>query len=100
MYAGIFPQADSVESKVYAFDFRKGLAKDETLTGADFEISVIDGSDPAAVSHLIGPAIVSGTQARQRIAGLVPGVEYEVQAVVTTNQGSTKSLWGRVACVI
>lgn len=94
-----FPPADSVESKIYGFDFKRGLSPDETIVTADFEIFVVDGTDPSASSRLIGPAIVSGVQARQRVAGLVPGVAYLLQATVTTNQGSTKSLYGRVECL-
>jgi hypothetical protein len=100
MLAGLFPPADSVESKIYGFDFRRGLSAGEAITSADFEIFVVDGTDPSANSRLIGPAIVSGTQARQRVAGLVSGVSYVLQATVSTNQGSTKSLWGRVQCVL
>lgn len=94
-----FPPADGVESKIYGFDFKRGLSDDEDITSADFEIFVIDGTDVSASGHLIGPAIVAGTQVRQRVAGLVPGVAYVLQATVSTNQGSTKSLWGRVECV-
>lgn len=98
MLAGSFPPADNVESKIYGFDFKRGLSPGETLSAAVFEIFVVDGTDPAASSRLIGPATISGAQARQRVAGLVPGVAYVLQATVTTNQGSTKSLWGRVEC--
>jgi hypothetical protein len=98
MLAGSFPPADNVESKIYGFDFKRGLSYGETIGTAVFEIFVVDGTDPSANSRLIGPATVSGTQARQRVAGLVPGVTYVLQASVTTNQGSIKSLWGRVEC--
>lgn len=99
MLAGSFPPADNVESKIYGFDFKRGLAAGEAISTAVFEIFVVDGTDPSVGSRLIGPATVSGTQARQRVAGLVPGVAYLLQATVTTNQGSTKSLFGRVECV-
>src|SRR3954466_8471872 len=98
MLAGSFPPADSVESKIYGFDFRRGLSAGESITRVDFEIFVVDGTDPSASSRLIGPATVSGNKARQRVASLVPGVAYVLQATVSTNQGSTKSLWGRVEC--
>lgn len=100
MFVGEFSPADSVESEIYAFDFRRDLASGETLSGADFEISLIDGTDSSANSRLVGPAIVAGTQARQRVSGLVSGAAYKLQAIVTTNQGNTKSLWGRVSCII
>jgi hypothetical protein len=99
MLVGTFPPADSVESKIYGFDFKRGLVIGEEITGADFDIFVIDGTDSGAASHLIGPAVISGTQARQRVAGLVQGVTYVLQATVSTNQGSVKSLWGRVECL-
>jgi hypothetical protein len=100
MYVGEFSPADSVENEIYAFDFKRDLATGEVVESADFEISVIEGTDASASSRLLGPASVSGVQARQRVANLVPGVVYKLQAIVTTNQGNTKSLWGRVTCLI
>lgn len=98
MFVGEFQPADEAESEVFAFDFRRDLAPGEALTAVQFQLSVIDGTDATVASRLIGPAIVSGTQARQRIGTLVDGVTYKVQAIVSTTQGNTKSLWGRVTC--
>lgn len=99
MYVGRdFSPADPVESDVYAFDFRKDLAAGETLSSATFVLSVIDGTDSTPGSRLTGVALVSGTQARQRIAGLLPDTTYRLEAVVTTSQANTKALWSRIEC--
>jgi hypothetical protein len=98
MYIGQFRPADPVEDEPYGFDFRKDLAKGELLNTVEFLLSAIDGIDDAPETRLIGAPEINGTKVKQRIAGLLPGVIYRLQAVVVTSRGSTKSLWGRVTC--
>lgn len=93
-----FSPADPLESEIFAFDFRKDLSSDEVVVSALFSLTIIDGTDSSAATRLVGPATVSGTLARQRVAGLLAGNTYRLEALVVTNQGNTKTLWARVAC--
>ncbi len=74
-----------------------------TVVGGVWNISVVQGTDATASTHIIGGATIvtpdgatSNIATVQRISGLNPGVVYAVQAVVTTSLGNTKSLWSRV----
>ena len=74
-----------------------------TVVGGVWNISVAQGTDTNASAHIIGGATIvtpdgatSAIATVQRISGLLPGVVYSVQAVVTTNIGNTKSLWAHV----
>lgn len=99
MYVGRdFSPADPVENEVYGFDFRKDLASGETLSSATFVLSVIDGTDASPGSRLTGIPTISGTQAWQKLTGLLAGTSYRLEAVVITNQGNTKALWSRIEC--
>lgn len=98
MYVGEFAPADSAESELYGFDFKRDLAPGETITAVTFALSVIEGTDATPTARLVGSPLIAGTQVKQRIAGLVPSVTYGVEAVVSTNQANSRSLWGRVAC--
>lgn len=74
-----------------------------TVVGSAWNISVGQGTDSTASTHIIGGASIvipdgatSLLATTQRISGLNPGVVYIVQAVVTTSLGNTKSLWSHV----
>lgn len=103
MYVGRdFLPSDFGESEVYTFDFAKDLADGETIETAEFVCSVAGdsvGDDASPQSH-VSPvdAIISGTKTSQRIAGLLSGVKYVLQAIITTSDDNTKSLWSHVTC--
>jgi uncharacterized membrane protein YkgB len=74
-----------------------------TVVGSAWNIAVQQGTDTNATAHIIGAAAIvipdgatSLIATTQRISGLLPGVVYSVQAVVTTSLGNTKSLWAHV----
>jgi hypothetical protein len=99
-----YSPAEQTENLVYGLDFVQDLSEGEELTGAAWEVVVLEGFDPAPMSHLIGvPTLVipDGTTLQtattQRIAGLLPDVKYTVRAVVTTTNGNTLSLWSHIA---
>lgn len=99
MYVGRdFDVADSGESEVYTLDFVNDLAASDSLATVTWSLSVNQGTDPSPNSHLSGSAVIAGTQTLQRISGLLPGVNYKVEAVVTTTLGNTVSLWSHVRC--
>lgn len=79
----------ATESRVYGFDFSRLLEPGETLVSATFTIAVVEGSDPAAAAMLVGSASTSGSVVRQRVAGGVQAVLYQVTATVASSAGST-----------
>lgn len=104
MYTGKdFQPSDPQESETYAFDFVRDLAVGETITAATWTLTVAALSlvnDPTPAARLSGVAQFSGQITSQRIVGLLAGVLYEVQAVVTTSAASpnTVSLWSHIYC--
>lgn len=95
---GQFTPANSGESQVYGFDFAKDLPAGDSINGVTFGMSVVGGYDPAPQSHLINDPSISGTQVLQRVANLIAGVIYTLQATVTTAEGNTLVLWAPLAC--
>lgn len=99
MYAGTdYQPADPEESEMYTFNFSNDLGESETITGATWSIKIVDGEDAAFASRLISSPENDNTKTSQRVAGLLPGVQYMLQAVVTTSDGNTLSLWSHVQC--
>jgi hypothetical protein len=102
MYVGRdFPPADDVESRNYTFDFVKDLAEGDTIVGATWSCTVAEdsaGQDAEAADHVGVPATYDGTRTTQHVSGLVAGVKYVLQAVVSTQAGETVSLWSHVEC--
>jgi hypothetical protein len=94
---------ETAESEVFGLDFVNDLDEGETLTGATWNLTVIQGTDATPNTHLSGsPTLVipdgttRQTATQQRITGLLPNVTYTAQAVVTTSSGNTKSLWSHI----
>lgn len=98
MYVGQFSDADPDESDRFSFDFRKRLVPGETISAATFNLSVISGVDATPATRLVGVATIDGTRVNQRVASLIAGVVYKLEAIVLTSAGDTKSLWGRIEC--
>lgn len=104
MYAGRdFSPMETAESEVFGLDFVNDLIAGEILTGATWTLTVIQGVDATPNTHLSGtPTLVTPagtsrlTATEQRISGLLPNVTYTAQAVVTTSNGNTKSLWSHI----
>jgi hypothetical protein len=101
MYVGrYFLPADQSESEVYSFDFVNDLATGETVTAVTaFTIELVAGTDADPNSRKVGSAqLISARIAAQRLAGLRQGATYKLQAVVTTSNANTLSLWSFVEC--
>lgn len=100
MYVGRdFDPSDTPESEPYCFDFVKDLPDGDTITGAVWTCAVAaisEAVDATPASRLSGSATFQGTKTFQRVVGLQPGVTYRLQAVVTTQQGNSISLWAHV----
>jgi hypothetical protein len=92
------------ESRELGLDFVNDVSEGEALTAVVWSLEVRTGVDPAPMSHLIGPAILTTpdgtgvqTATKQRVAGILPDVLYRVTAVATTDKGNTVSLWSHVS---
>ena len=98
-----FDPQEAVESETFGLNFVNDITSGETISsvvGGAWNISVTEGTDSTASSHIIGAASIvipdgatSLIATTQRISGLNPGVLYCLQAVVTTSLGNTKSLF-------
>ena len=105
MYVGRdFHPSDVGESEIYTFDFLNDLATGETITDASGFCSVAadsEGTDDLPQAHVSDDSddmTITGTKTSQRISGLAAGVKYVLQAIVTTSNSNTKSLWSHVVC--
>lgn len=97
MYVGRdFDVADVGENEVYTLDFANDLGDGETLSTTTWTIAVVTGTDASPSSHLSGSPVIDGTASSQRITGLLGGVLYRVQAIVTTSASNTLSLYSHV----
>lgn len=73
------------------------------VVGGQWSLTVSQGVDANPSAHLIGAAAIvipdgstTAVATTQRISGLLPDVIYIAQAVVTTNQGNTYSLYSHI----
>jgi hypothetical protein len=64
------------EREHFAFRYTRLLPAGVTITAATFEISVEEGSDPAAAAMISGAASISGDKVTQLVIGGVEGVRY------------------------
>lgn len=87
-----------VENEVFGINFVNDLSAGESIVSATFNISVDTGVDPSPSSHFVGLPSFTGATALQRISGLLNGVTYILEAVVTTSLHNTLSLHSRVHC--
>lgn len=95
-----FQVMDVGENEVFGLNFVNDLPTGDSILSVVFTLTVKDGFgvDPSPAAHLNGTPGFSGTTVLQRLSGLLPGVTYVVQAVVTTALGNTISLYSHVAC--
>jgi hypothetical protein len=101
MYAGIdFDPSDTGEDEIYQFDYTAILASGETIVSAVWTCAVVNGTDGSPASHLQGAPLINsaGTATQQWIQTLIPGVQYRLQAMVTTSIGQKLSLYSHVLC--
>jgi hypothetical protein len=89
---------DVGENEVFGLNFVNDLPSGDSILSVVFTLTVKDGygTDPNPSAHLNGTPGVSGTTALQRLSGLLPGVTYILQAIVTTALGNTISLYSHV----
>jgi len=95
------PKTPAAE-EFFGFNFVKQLPAGETISSAEWTITVKQGVDPNPSAMLSGSPVISGTKVTQKIVGCVDGVQYCLTCTATTN-GPEKiplfdTLWVRVAC--
>jgi len=66
------------EEEYFGFRYKRLLPEGVTITAAQFSISVLEGSDPAAAGMISGPAAIAGDKVSQLVVGGVDGVKYEL----------------------
>lgn len=100
MYVGRdFDVSDLGEQEAYGLDFKNDLASGDSVVGATWSCSVVEGVDPNPSARLIGtPWMVSPSLTAQTIGTGVPGVNYIIQAVARTARGMTLSLYSHSRC--
>lgn len=107
MYVGKdFDPSDTGEAETYGFDYGAILAAGETIASVVWTCAVISGSDSIPMSRLNGsPNIIASPSTgaasaatTQSVSTMLPGVQYRLQALVTTSLGQKLSLWSHVQC--
>lgn len=76
------------------FDFRKYLARDETIDTATWDIEVIQGTDPDVADMLSGSVEINGTKITETVSNGVGDVVYRMTGEITTDQNNTYVLKG------
>jgi hypothetical protein len=99
MYAGKdFTAGDPGESEVFSFDFSCDLQEGETIAGATWTCDVVRGTDANAPTRLLGAPVNAAPLTSHRVGGLLAGVRYRLQAVITTSLSNTLSQWSHISC--
>lgn len=93
-----FSPSDVGEAEFYGFDFSRLLGSGETIVGATWICTLVNGTDASPSSRLSGSPILNGGITTQFVSGLLAGVTYSLQALVTTSAGQTLSLYAHVTC--
>ncbi len=97
MYVGRdFSPSDVGENEIYSLDFVNDLQSGETITAVTFTMTVAQGVDATPSARLNGSPGWTGTRTMQRCSGMLGGVTYTLQAVVTTSLGNTLSLFSHI----
>lgn len=86
------------DDEVISFDFVKRISDNDSVLSASWSLTVAEGVDPDPSSHLDGSAGVTGTKAMQRVSGLLPNVNYIIEAAALTSLGNTVSLYSHIRC--
>jgi len=78
----------------FKFDYTDELAAGETISTAEIEVTVINGTDANPSAMLGGSPTVASPFVYVKLIGGVDGVIYCVKCVATTSTGLKKTLEG------
>jgi hypothetical protein len=83
------------ETETFSMNFAPELAQGETITGATWTATPINGGvDAASGSMISGVATITGSIVSQKITLGVAGVTYMIQCAITTSLGP-QTIFGR-----
>lgn len=75
------------ETIILTVDFAKELATGETIIAAEWDVSVVSGTDATPNAMKSGAVSIAGTKVSQTIFGGISGVTYRQKAKATTSAG-------------
>lgn len=87
MSINFFTYKRSGETITLTFDFRKLLGTGETVSSADWDVEVVEGTDASPTDMIYGNTTVSGAKASQLITGGVDGNVYRMICSINTSTG-------------
>lgn len=92
------PHKDPAETKLLRFEFATEIEGGATIQLLERQISVAQGTDPAAASVLDGSPSIDNTNlyALQRVTGGVDGCDYEIRMLATDSAGLKHLVVGRL----
>lgn len=98
MYTGVdFYITNQNNDEVFGFDFVNDMQPGDTILTAAWSLTVNNGQSAAPSTLFPGTFYYySSTAVVNRISGLVAGVPYVLQCVVTTSLGDTLTLWTNI----
>ena len=92
---GEFSVKGEDEIVLRGFDFVALLSAGESISSAEFEMTVVDGVDPDVEDMLEGDAQIYGSRVAILIKDGVVGVIYKLKCTIETSIGQTLILNGR-----
>lgn len=87
------------ETIILTHDFVKLLATGETISSAEWDVSVVTGTDANPNNMKSGAVAISGAKVSQKILGGLSGVTYRHKAKATTSLGQIIALVAEIDVV-
>jgi len=84
-----FSPKTPTDREYFAFNYGRILPAGVTIVSAECFITVLDGTDPAAVAMLSGLAIIVGLKVFQLVIDGLTGVKYCLECRAVTSDGQT-----------
>lgn len=76
-----------VEIEILDMDYRRSLARSETIISATWTMTVVEGEDPAPEDMLSGDPVIEGTRVFHDVKGGLAGVTYKPFCLAVTSMG-------------
>lgn len=87
---------DPEEIKVITFPFAADLTVETLVTAVVTSNVLSGGADPNYAQMVVGAAVISGTDVKQRIKGMVNGVTYQLRVKATDSAGNVHVVKARL----
>lgn len=82
----------TTENEQFTFDFSTVLGTGETISSAAMNVEVVQGTDPAPLSILVGTPTINGSRVAQRISGGLDEVTYRLELTINTSASNIYTL--------